>query len=117
MLKVALWGVFPLLILTGLTPPTMAQSHPLPLQISEDNQEFFELDIQERLIREQDYRTNLRVEIDSLLRNAVQVTIGASVRAEQAEILLRDVEGKGIFYSNLESLENIRELENFPQSN
>lgn len=64
--------------------------------------EKIDIDIQERRIAQTDYQAATSVELQDRIRNiGLQMRIGASVNAQEIELLLRNVSSHGRFYSEL----------------
>lgn len=71
--------------------------------------ETINLNIKERRIRETDYQASTSVELQlARIRSTVlQMRIGASVNAKEIDLLLRNVNSNGRFYSELDFGDNV----------
>lgn len=64
--------------------------------------EDFNLDISERRINEQDFHAETDVEAGDASARGLNLKVGVAVRAEQIDVLLRNVQGHVRFRANLE---------------
>ena len=109
MRRTAVHAASAFVILVAASAPAAAQTPAAPRRAATPEQragtsadEDFDLNIAERRISEPDFRAETAVEAGDEAARGLNLKVGVAVRAEQIDVLLRNVQGHVRFRANLD---------------